>query len=136
MAEKSNLKMKEKIVNRLKISFSSSFLIAGMFIIHYNLYKQLYSVLALQLIFYFIWLTVFPFVKSLYKEYKLFLIGHLIGAFVLGILPSLSFHLVSIYKGYVDVLIILGAISIMLISYKYCQDDKLLKVGWIVVDIE
>ena len=128
--------MKEKEVNRLKVSFSSSILIAGMLVIHHNLYQQLYLVLTLQLACYFFWFAIFSFVKSLYQEYKLFFIVHLFGVFLLGILPNLFYHLMDVFKGYIDLVMVLGAIIIMLANYKYCQDDMLLKVRWKVVDVE
>ena len=69
-------------------------------------------------------------------KYKIFLIFHIVGAFFLGGIPILFLSLIVDGERYSDLFMVLGAIIIMLVSYRYCQEDRLLSVGWKVIDVD
>lgn len=117
---------------RLKVSFSSLFLIGILHASFHVLANYTFLVLLSHLFLYLVWLNYFKFIKDLYRKYHLFFLIQVFSISLVGIVPTFFINRSEHYL--IDLLMLIGSLMIMLSNYYYSTVDRLKAVGWEVSD--
>lgn len=118
----------DRKVNSLAVEFSSSFLIGGLYITFYSFSNLGWLVVALQILYVAIFLSIARFVVSALKSKPVFF-GMFISAFGLfSIAPSWLIENQLLYL--VDLSCVFAAVLFLLAFMAYCRPRHLISLGW------